>query len=144
MSLRAVFSRNLWFKLVETVQDQGHSFPLLNVYAKKKLISSCRVLLSGWGKWTCGFRAIPNGYVTVVAADSPGELHESQDQTGSERDLKANIHQMGAERKSKLFYNMLTNSNSVTGTTDIAISVIKKIMNSKMPPLHQKRTGDLP
>lgn len=91
-----------------------------------KLTSSYWSLLSGGGKWTCGFKAIPNGHVTAVAADSSGELCESQDHIGPEKDLKANIHQIGAERKSKLFYNMLTNSNSVTGTTDTAISVMKK------------------
>lgn len=41
-------------------------------------------------------------------------------------DLKGNTHQIGAERKSKLFYNMLTNNNSGTVTTDTEISDIKK------------------
>lgn len=68
---------------------------------------------------------VPRPSLTVVAADSSGELCESQDQICPETDPKANIHQKGAEKKSNLFYIMLTNSNSVIRTTDTAISVVK-------------------
>lgn len=68
---------------------------------------------------------VPKPSPTAVAADSSGELRESQDQICPETDLKANIHQRGAERKSNLFCTTLTNSNSIIRTTDTAISVIK-------------------
>lgn len=68
---------------------------------------------------------VPRPSLTAVAADSSGELPEPQNQICLETDLKTNIHQRRVERKSNLFYTMLTNSISVIRTTGTAISVIK-------------------
>lgn len=55
--------------------------------------------------------------------------------------MKANIHQLGAERKSKLFYKMLTNSKSVTRANDAATSVIKNECTTKCPSCTREELG---